>query len=295
LQVHDTEHWLKEIYSSEWTAKFRHWTDRYARFTDPEQLMKDARQQLALRLQRKGESGSATPLTEGYILTAFRHAVVDLHRRQNGRAGPHRWLKAFGRLGQLLYDLYCLARLPRSEVIAALGSDPELERRPPTPEQASSLLDEMDRRGECEDKGSREQPLPDEAGNPLQAPDLADPAQSLMQAQSEGLQAYLFRSEVSDFAGIERLVERIQNTRTQLPGRLELDDDQRFILQATLSGELTEAQMGALLGGLTVRQVRYKRQQAIDTMKKLLRKAGLTLQELLYDEPPAQSLMQTGR
>ena len=287
--MYDTEHWLREIYSERWTAIFRrHCQDKFSRFTDPEQLMQDARQHLALSLQRKRGGGTATSLTAGYILVAFRNAVIDLHRQQSGRAEPRGWLKAFGRLGQMLFELYCLAQQRRADIIAVLQADPELMRQPLAPQQAATLLDEIDQRGECEGKGNREEPLYNEAGEPLEIPCHANPEQALIEAQSQGLQAYLFRSQGGNFRSIEHLVARMRDSRGQLRESLELDDDQGFILQATLSGELTEAEMGKLLGGLSVRQVRYKRQLALDKLKKLLQRAGLGLEDLLGDEGSVQ-------
>lgn len=281
-RVDEAERWLQEIYSSRWTARFRRYcAEKFSRFTDPDQLMEDARQHLALSLQRTRERGADTPLSDGYIMVAFRNAVTDQHRRQSGRAEPRAWLKAFGRLGQRLFELYCLARYGRAEVIAALESDPELKRQSLTPQQASELMNEMDQRGECEGKSYREESLFNEAGHALEVPDYASPEQALIEAQSQALQAYLFGSQGADYSEIRHLVHRIQDASGQLPERLELDDDQRFILQATLSGQLTEAEMGALLNGLSVRQVRYKRQKALEKMKMRLEKLGLGLDELL--------------
>ena len=243
--------------------------------------MEDARQQMALSLQRRLERGANGPLTEGYVMVAFRNAVTDLHRQQSGRAEPRAWLKAFGRVGQRLFELYCLARYPRADVVAALESDPELKRESLTQQQAGELMNEMDERGECEGKGHREEALFNEAGEALEVPDHANPERELIDAQSQALQAYLFRSQGGSYSGIRHLVQRVQDAVGKLPQRLELDDDQRFILQATLSGQLTESQMGELLGGLSVRQVRYKRQKALETMKALLEKLGLGLEELL--------------
>ena len=290
----DAEGWLLAIYSSRWTARFRRYcSDRFSRFTDPEQLMEDARQQLALSLQRSRERGADTPLTEGYIMVAFRNAVTDLHRRQSGRAEPRAWLKAFGRLGQVLFELYCLARQRRTEVIATLETDLELMRQSITSQQAGELMNEMDQRGECEGKGHREVPLFDEASEPLEVPHHADPEQELMEAQSQALQAYLFRGQGGSYSGVQHLVQRIQDACGKLRERVELDDDQRFIIQATLSGQLTEAEMGRLLGGLSVRQVRYKRQKALEKMKTLLEKLGLGLEELLGQD--SANLGQRGR
>jgi hypothetical protein len=281
------EHWLHEIYSNRWTAIFRRdCSGRFARFTDPEQLMEDARQQLALSLQRMRERGADAPLTAGYILAAFRNALTDLHRQSHGRAEPRPWLKAFGRLGQLLFELYCLARQGRAQVIAALQSDPALMRQSLDPQQATGVLNEMDRRGECDGLGGREEPLFDGTGAPLEVPDHATPERALMEAQSQALQAYLFRGGAGSFDAIQHLVQRLQETHGHLRGRLELDDDQGFILQATLSGELTEAEMGKLLGGLSVRQVRYKREQALEKLKKLLQRTGLDLDALLSEDGP---------
>lgn len=248
--------------------------------------MQDARQQLVLSLQRRHERDAEAPLTEGYIMVAFRNAVTDLHRQHSGRAEPRSWLKAFGRLGQVLFELYCLARQGRADVMTALASDPELLREPLSGDQARSLLDEMDQRGECDGKGHKEEPLFNQAGEPIDVPHATDPEHDLITAQSEGLQAYLFRSQSENFSGIQHLVQRLQQARSQLRDRLELDDDQGFILQATLSGQLTEAEMGKMLGGLSVRQVRYKRQKALDKMKTLLQKVGLGLEELLAADGP---------
>ena len=243
--------------------------------------MEDARQYLALSLQRRLEQDADVRLAEGYIMVAFRNAVTDLHRQQSGRAEPRAWLKAFGRLGQLIFELYCLARYGRADVIAALQSDPELQRQPLTRQQAGELMNEMDQRRECVGKGQREESLFTAAGEPLEIPQHANPEQALIEAQSQALQAYLFGNGGAAFSDIRHLVGRIQDACAKLPKRLELDDDQRFILQATLSGQLTEAEIGKLLDGLSVRQVRYKRQMALETMKTLLHGLGLSLDDLL--------------
>lgn len=275
--------WLREIYSSRWSAKFRRYcVEKFARFTDPVELMEDARQQLALSLQQRTEQGIESKLTPGYIMVAFRNAVTDLHRQRSGRAEPRAWLKAFGRLGQALFELYCLARLRRPEVLSRLKADPDLRREPFNPEQTNSLMDEMDQRGECEGKGFREEPLVRESGETVEVPCYRSPEEELIEAQTHALHAYLFRQDAGSLEDVRHLVSRFEEVRRLVGQRLELDDDQGFILHATLSGQLSEAEMGQLLGNLSVRQVRYKRQKALEKLKKFLQQAGLGLDELVH-------------
>ncbi len=43
----EPERWLQDSYSSRWTARFRRYcAEKFSRFTDPDQLMEDARQHL---------------------------------------------------------------------------------------------------------------------------------------------------------------------------------------------------------------------------------------------------------
>jgi len=274
--------WLQEIYSERWTAQFRKYcASKFALFTDPGQIMEDARQKMALSLQRRMDRGVDKPLTDGYIMVAFRNAVTDIHREASGRAEPRSWLKAFGRFGTLLFELYCLARNRREDVIGRLQSEPEVRNGALTPHKINDIMNEMDARKECEGKGHREESIFNEAGETQDVEDKANPEQELIEEQSNALQAYLFRSEPGDYQAIQHLVNAIHNAQQKLPKHLEIDDDQRFILHATLSQQLTESQMGDLLGGLTVRQVRYKRQKAIEALGSLLKSLNLSLEDLL--------------
>ncbi|QFY88496.2 hypothetical protein D5125_02810 [Magnetovirga frankeli] len=277
---------ITEIYGDRWSAIFANYCrEKFSHLTDPFQLMEDARQLVALSLERKHQTDSEAQLSDGYVMMAFRNAVTDLNRQLSGRAEPRAWLKAFGRLGQVLFDLYCLAKKGRTEILAELSSDIELATSKIDVSRAGALLDEMDQRQECAGKGRVNQSIHDDEGTVVDIPSHKTPEQELMEIQRAGLQAYLFRQESQvDLEVISHFVARIESLREQLRDRLELDDEQSFILHATLSGELTEQEIGRQLGGLSVRQVRYRRQQALDRMRMLLEKAGIGMDEIIYEE-----------
>lgn len=276
---------IRDLYSSRWSAIFtRLAADRYGRITDPYQLMEDARQQVALAIDRRLKAGEGEALSDNYVLIAFKNAMTDLYRRRHGRMQPRAWLVALGSLGQLIFLHYCIGRLPRGEVLASLRADPELAFDPPDPTRVKALLDEMDRVRECEHRRPQEESIFGEEGLALDPPDERSPESHLIREQGLAIQALLFQGAGGDMPSIRAFISRIEAVRTHLGQRVELDDEQRFILHASLAGDLTEKRMGQLLGGLTVRQVRYRREQALEKLSLLLRAAGIDSEALLSPE-----------
>jgi hypothetical protein len=290
MAEHQVKDWIGLLYSPYWTRIFNRLArERYGRFTDGAELAGDARQKLAMRLSRLVETEGVRPLTDSYVLVSFKHALVDVFRERHGRPEPRQWLRAFGPLGKRLYELYCLLGLRLDEILDALSSDPELaDSTTAQPEQVRYLLREMDRQQECVNRAA-ETPLnpdggdADEAQPRVDPPDPADgPDASLASRQAEVLRALLFSGRGDDAPPLaEPLVRRLAAILRRAGGEgMSLDDEEAFVLRGFLGG-LTEQRVGELLGGLTVRQVRYRRQTAIDKLGRLLRRAGIGLDELM--------------
>jgi hypothetical protein len=274
---------IAELYNPRWTALLRRISQRqYGHLTDAHQLMEDARQQLALGLERRLRDSAFEP-TDSYLIVAFKHALTDVMRARYGRPEPRAWLKAFGLLGRWLFERYCLEGRTQPEILQAAIAEPALAQHS-TDDQIRQLLWEMDRVQECEGQRGQEYPLHDEDGQVLDIPVDASPERQLMEEQRLALQARIFQHSQAGLQAARGLISHIDSLLGQAGERLRLDDDQRFILQASLDGELTEERMGQLLNGLSVRQVRYRRQQALEKLRELLDKAGIRLDDLLPED-----------
>jgi hypothetical protein len=250
--------------------------------------MEDARQILAMALHRMIENKDSSSLSEGFIMTSFRHAVTDCHRKKYGRGEPRAWLKAFGDLGKRLFELYCLAKMKRMEVLESVDSELSTSSEVSVKPQAEELLNEMDHRRECAGKAMQETPLQGGSDEDVEIPDRNNPEDELQASQVVALRAYLFGDLGCSYQGIEHVVEKMERIVDSLSGVREFDDDQRFIIHATLSGKLTEKQIGELLD-LSVRQVRYKRSKTLDLIKIMTKKAGIVLSDLLDEANLADS------
>ncbi len=287
--------WQREVYTSRWSAIFtRYCADKFAWVTDPVQLMEEARQQLSLSLHRKNEKGDSFAPSEGYILVAFKHAVTDVLRKEYGRGEPRAWLKTFGVLGQRLFQLYCLARQRRTAVLEVLENEFSDGPGDKVTRQAKELLNEMDRRQECQGKSMKKTSLESNDDESSQIAGHGDPETDLQVTQAQALRAYLFREPGSSLEAVGHLVEKIESMVDGLPDTCTLDDQQRFIVHATLTGELTEQQIGRLLE-LSVRQVRYKRKKSLEVVGKIIRKIGLDLADLLDESTAPAYVAETGQ
>ncbi|QFY88186.1 hypothetical protein D5125_01120 [Magnetovirga frankeli] len=274
---------IDALYSPRLSAIFtRLAQQRFGTLTDAHQLMEDARQQLALGLERRLRDSDFEP-TDSYLIVAFKHALTDVMRARFGRPEPRAWLKAFGPLGRWLFERYCLEGRAQPEIIQAALEEPSLAQLT-TEDQIRQLLWEMDRVQECEGPRGQEYSLHDEDGQVLEIPVDASPERQLMEEQRLALQARIFQHGQASLQAARGLISHIDSLLGQAGERLRLDDDQRFILQANLDGELTEERMGELLNGLSVRQVRYRRQQALEKLRELLDKAGIRLDDLLPED-----------
>jgi hypothetical protein len=278
--------WIADLYRPHWTARFERLArERYGRYTDAAELAADARQKLALRLAGLTAEDGGRALTDGYLLVAFKHALIDCYRERRGRPEPRQWLRAYGPLGRRIFELYCLTRQRFDEVLTALRADPELAAHPAVnPAQVQDLLREIDRRQECagREEVSLNQDDPD-AGPTLDPPAPGDsPEAALARRQAEALQALLFTSGYTGAS--EPLFARLAALLADSGGTgLSLDTEEAFILRGFLA-DLTERRIGELLGGLSVRQVRYRRQGALAKLARLVHQAGIGLDDLLPQE-----------
>lgn len=273
--------WARTIYTSDWTAVFHRLArEKYARLVDHRELAEDARQRLAMRLAALGERDASPRLRGGYIFVAFKRALVDAFRDIMGRQEPRQWLKDQGPLGERLFDLYCLMHLSPAEVLTALHEDSELQAAGlPAPELIRGLLAEMDRRQECAGRPRDTVSLHADANAEQRPPDLpavgADPAELLEQEQVDALRGLLFGDPLTALP--EPLSLRIRNAFDAGDGAL-LDDEQLLILRCQREG-IPERRIGELLGGLSVRQVRYRRQQALERLRAVLARAGMRAED----------------
>lgn len=269
--------WVEVLYSPYWTAIFtRLAREKFGRLGDPAELAADARQKFSLRLAQ-----IEAPLDRAYILVAFKHALVDVFREQQGRREPRQWLRAYGSLGARLFDLYCLLRLTLAEILDALRRDSEFSQHPEAEAaKVRLLLREMDRRQECE---GRQETLPlgntgdDDAPLFDPADPGPDPEAAIQAQQAAAIKAWLFGGSWTELPPW-RQVDAIPGL-----GALSLDDEEALVLRGYLAG-LTEQRVGELLGGLSVRQVRYRRQTAVDKLRAVLRAAGIAFDELMPPE-----------
>lgn len=281
--------WLEAIYAPRWFRIFsRMSAEKYGAVTDPNDLAEDARQKLANSLARLSERDLTRLLSRSYILVAFKNALVDAFRERYGRAEPRKWLKDLGAIGGRLFDLYCLMRLGIEEILAALRRDSEYAPPcvdfPDLEQQVRAILQEMDRQRECEGHPGVMEPLAggtddsaDEEPARLDPPTTAlGPEARWERERRETLTEILYGSPLTT-----TLRQRIGEQVTPLGGQpLHLTDEQAFILRCAREG-LTEARIGQLLGGMTARQVRYRRDEAIKQLRTLLENLGLRYEDFV--------------
>ncbi len=278
-----TESAVRSLYSGRWTRCFVGIATRaFGRSVDAQALSEDARQRLAIRLSRLG-AAEAPRLSDAYILVAFKHALIDAYREFVGRPVPRKWLRELGALGVRLFELRCLLRLPQSDVLAALRQDPMLAKESAVDEaEVRRLLNEIERRQECQghasERVSLDVPKQDGQGVPEPADSGADPAEHAARDQADTLRRLLYGEAAAKLApGARRRPEQLyERGQPSLP----LDDQEYFILRCFRDG-VPDQRVGDLLGGLSVRQVRYRRQQALDMVRRCFAKAGITLDDLL--------------
>lgn len=294
MEEHKADVWQRAIYAPYWTRIFyRIGREKYGRSTDGESLAEDARQRLALSLDRLvTRPDNPNPLlTRGYILTAFRNALVDAFRELHGRPAPRQWLVDLGALGLRLFDLYCLMRLRFQEILETLRGDAEFAhlfdlQQGQAEARVTEVLREMLRRRECAghpvelvslhtSPGGEDDDLPD-IDPPTDDP---GPQARLENAQVEWLRGLLYGAPMDKLSGV--LGERLREALGRLGNkRLHLEADEAFILRCFRDG-IPERRVGELLGGLSVRQVRYRHEGAIAKLQELLRSAGISYEDLL--------------
>lgn len=274
--------WTQAIYSSDWTKIFiSQARARYAGMTDHEALAEDARQRLAMSLTALGQREPTRMLRRGYIFVAFKRALVDVFRELVGRQQPRKWLKDLGQLGERLFDLYCLMRLRIDEILAALREDAELQGIIAVSKaDVRAILAEMDRRRECEGRPREILSLDADPDMPnltraISLPS-ADPAEVVDRGQASVLRLVLVGGSLRSLAAPLR--ERLTQALTMPNGDPLLDDEEFFILRCLRDG-ITEQRVGEMLGGLSVRQVRYKRKKTIDALRAALHAAGLSAED----------------
>lgn len=276
--------WIHAIYTEDWTKRFFGLAKKaFSNITDSDSLAEDARQRLAIRLSRLDARGDRRDLTAPFVIVAFKRALVDAHRDIFGRPEPRHWLRELGDLGARLFELHCIMRLSRSEIMEALDDDsPDNWSCEQDEKQIMDILKEMDRRRECNGRTSERVSLDvtDTDGRPMLDPvdETQSPAEQAAQEQAHALRRLLF-GETSEHLH-DTLVERISALQDEAAHSLALDDEERFILRCFCE-RIPETRVGELLGGLSVRQIRYRRQTATDKLRALFSASRLSLDDLL--------------
>lgn len=275
---------VQALYSKAWTRVFLRLTrEAFGRMTDPQALAEDARQRLAMSLSRLEAAGESRRLSRAYIFIAFKRSLVDAYRELAGRPTPRKWLRELGEIGERLFELRCLMRLTDSEVLAALGDDPCPNGAESVDEaEVRRILHEMDSRRECDGRASEFVPLDgvDADGRPIVEPIAKDqdPADCLARNEALALRRLLYGASTDALPAALR--ERLEKLRMNGQPTIDLSDEEAFILRC-FRDQIPERRVGELLGGLTVRQIRHRRQRALERMAQCLAAAEITLEDLL--------------
>jgi len=263
---------VASLYSGKWEGRFvGYLSNKYGRNTDLHELMEDARQIVAHGLHQQKSKGKG-PFSDAYIFTSYKHAVVTVVRQQSGRLRPRKWLLAFGTVGEWLYTLYCIEKMSRSEILEKNYKDFLLDT-----DQILEIINEMDAKQECVDRTQIS--LIDDKGQNIEVAVGSTPEEELILAQSLSLQALLFNHGGLNLSLAKKFLGRLGEIDKQVIDALQLDDDERFILLSTIQ-EFTDERIGELLG-FSVRQIRYRRQIALEKLADLLVRIGVELKDLL--------------
>jgi hypothetical protein len=275
---------FQSLYSEDWTRVFlRLARDAFGQMADAHALMEDARQRLAMSLSRLGAAGDSRELSRAYIFVAFKRALVDAYRDLFGRPKPRKWLSDLGVIGERLFELLCVKRLSAPEIVATVHRDPSSFGGASVNEaQVREILQEMERRRECASRTGEHVSLHDVRGNGQPAVDPivenSDPGASAARDQSLQLRRMLFGPPPESLPAALR--ERLAKLQERGDRSLILDDEEYFILRC-FRDQVPERRVGELLGGLTVRQVRYRRQHALGKLRRFFAEADLSFDDLV--------------
>jgi hypothetical protein len=284
--VDQAQCWVQALYSKKWTDIFHRLAKKlFGDVVDTKELAEDARQLLAMKLSRIEAEEDSSGRSDGYLLVSYKYALVDAHRALFGRAKPRKWLSDLGAIGKRLFQLRCIERLSVRDVIAKVHDELSSLRDSSVSEtQVREILQEMDRRHECErlagkqvsldDTHDDEQPVIDEPS----APENENPEERAARDQAVELQQLLFGPTPERLTPAVR--KRLENLQRKSGTSLLLDDEECLILQY-FCNEMPEGRVGELLGGISVRQVRYRREQALEKIKRFFADCDLSLDDLI--------------
>ncbi len=285
----NTCEWVEEVYKNSWGNRFTWIVEkRYGHMLDAVDLMEESRQQLALYLDKccKDPAKAERNLSGAYIVATFKSRMKDVMRSRNGKPAPRAWLQAHGEIGELLFDLICLQHLSMGQILnkseEGYYADPLIEETPS--ELLLYIINEIARQKECDrwDRGGGPQYNGDGAGTPpvdLPAPPgESDSDDSRVEIIERIINLLLYGDFGKHGGDIRVFAERVAECRERLGSKVELSDDQKYILLATYRYGSGDEHMAEFLG-IEVRAVRYQREKALKSLKLIVEKCGIEFSE----------------
>jgi DNA-directed RNA polymerase specialized sigma24 family protein len=286
MSCHEAEFELALIYQPDWQSRFHHLTQqKYGHLGDADSLMEDARQLLAMRLQSLSDAESVPSFSAAYIQTSFSRCLVDVIRQRHGYPRPSIWLSSQGEIGELLFDLMCLRRYDRAQILAQVQ---QLITPVPEQEQVISLIREMESRKSCQGKHREMRSIDDgedRSQDSLKSAEALIDAKQPVDSKSKDELAVVIENLMTAGLGADQqscsaLAQALIQQRQLLGKSVQLSDDEAFTVRGKYMHALTHEEMASILG-LNERQVRYLIKKGLEKIRVLLKAAGISIEDLL--------------
>lgn len=273
---------LGRYFSTIWLRYYREQAAAFFHHTEVDE--EDAAQEAQLQLHQRLAGHPAARLTDALVRVTYKNLLRDIYRKYFGRPRPPRWVIRLGILWQTIWELFCLERLPRQEIVMRLeqgGSesaegdsfcrlvDQAVERLTaeeacPKPREKLVSIDARD-----EDDPPFELSDGQSATDPLEQSEVQLLVQAILGGQSDGID-----SEMAHNLG-----SRLALKWTALSRELELDDETRLMLRLLYQEQLSVADVARLLGK-EPQHVRRPVQRACRRIRELFAAHGVGFEDV---------------
>jgi len=218
--------WFDRYFTPVWEKRFRN-ESRKLFFNHPE-LIDDAFQNAWIQLLENLQSSSRHDVTDPYVLTSFKHLLIDDYRQQFGRCRPYEWVNRLGVFWKRVAKLLCQDHLPASiiaEQVCCKSADNTNDS--PCLEKVDDIVIALKSQAYCSTEKVQEEQWPED----FEQGDKHSPEQELPDNEIRLLLKIILQdksAEIDPDSLSEHIVNQWQGLSSSL--NTQLNDDERLLL-----------------------------------------------------------------
>jgi len=256
--------WYDCYFTPKWKQRFLFESKKL--FSNHPEMIDDAFQSAWIDLFEDLQSSEQKDLSDPYILTNFKHKLIDIYRKQFGRCRPYEWVNRLGAFWQRIAKTLCQENLPTTVLAEQVCCQKPKTEETACLDEVNTIVQALKSRPYCSTEKVQEEQWPEEYEYGAQH----SPEQYLPDSEIKFLLNIILQNETAS-VDVENISEHIFNHWELLSSEIQasFNDDQRLMLSLLYVEGYSVTKTAQCLDK-KAHTVRYQLRQTLSNLRKIL-------------------------